>query len=101
MNLTLDQKLRWGRGVGLGYCSAGRGFRSWVQKHGIRRRSKDKLESTLDSSAAARVNHPHNTSLTSVLEDSWWNVQRKCFYSVQDLWVTRQIDVKRRLRYTL
>lgn len=101
MNLTLDQKLRWGGGVGLGYYSAGRGLRSWVQKHGIRRRSKDKLESILDSSAAARVNHPHNTSLTSALEDSWWNVQRKCFYSVQDLWVTRQIDAKRRLRYTL
>lgn len=40
---------------------------SWPEKYDIRTRSKDKFESTLDSSAAAGVNRPHNTSLTSVL----------------------------------
>lgn len=52
---------------GLAYYSAGRRSTSWIEKYGIRTRSKDKFESTLDSSAAARVNRPHNTSLTSVL----------------------------------
>lgn len=36
-------------------------------KSNTRITSKDNFQSTLDSTAAAQVNHPHNTSLTSIL----------------------------------